>query len=260
MASVSPADTLLMIDIGNTRIGMAMWNEDGLREPRHVSRREPGTWDEALAATWNGGAAHERSNVIIGSVSPDTTAEVQEHVQRVCGRRGVLVRDDVPLPMPMDIDNPREIGVDRVCAAAAAYERVKAACAVASFGTATTIDCVSAEGRFLGGTILPGFDMWLDALPRGTAQLPRAELAPPVRPFGKDTHEAIANGVAFGMVGALREIVERFATALGEWPQLVVTGGNAELVSKMADFVDAVVPHLTLMGLALAYRKAAGQA
>jgi type III pantothenate kinase len=161
--------------------------------------------------------------------------------------------------MPLDIDNEDEVGVDRVCSAAAAYERVNGACAVASFGTAMTVDCVSSEGHFLGGAILPGFDLSYAALNDGTAQLPRIAVGPPAGVFGRNTHDAILNGVAFGAVGALREIVERFATELREWPQLVVTGGNGALIAELADFVDSVVPDLCLMGIALAHRKAAGR-
>ena len=94
--------------------------------------------------------------------------------------------------------------MDRVCAAAAAYERANEACAVASFGSATTIDCVSAKGRFLGGAILPGFQMAYDALHHRTDALPRVQEGAPTSPFGKSTHDAIVNGVTFGTVGAPR--------------------------------------------------------
>jgi type III pantothenate kinase len=130
---------------------------------------------------------------------------------------------------------------------------------VASFGTAITIDCVSADGRFMGGAILPGLDMSFEALHEGTAALPQVEVETPGGAIGRNTHDAIVNGVVYGAVGALRELVERYATELGHWPQLVITGGNAGLVRQLADFVDSVVPDLCLMGVALAYRRASGQ-
>jgi type III pantothenate kinase len=92
-----------------------------------------------------------------------------------------------------------------------------------------------------------------------TALLPRVCPAAPNSPFGKNTHDAIINGVTLGTIGALREIVERFAAELHQWPELVITGGNAPMVGELAEFVDAVVPDLCLMGIALAYRQAAGQ-
>jgi type III pantothenate kinase len=195
--------------------------------------------------------------VVIASVVGPKTRAVSDLAAEVCGVDPVRVRDDIPLPMPLDIDNSAEVGVDRVCAAAAAFERVGGACAVASFGTATTIDCVSAEGRFMGGAILPGLEMSYDVLARRTSSLPRVEQAAPTSPFGRNTAEAIVNGVTYGAVGALREIVERFAFELGAWPHLVLTGGAAPVVAGLADFVDSIVPDLSLIGIALAYRRAA---
>jgi type III pantothenate kinase len=258
MALVEPADALLAIDIGNTRIGLGIWDSDGLHDSRRLAIGRPAEHRPAIEEAWramNGG----RQAVVIGSVNPQCTPQVQELVEAVSGLSAVRVRDDLPLPMPLDIDNPREVGVDRVCSAAAAYERIRGACAVASFGTAITVDCVSDAGHFLGGAILPGLQMSCDALHSGTGQLPRVTPRAPAAVFARNTHDAIVNGVVFGVLGALREIVERYATELREWPQLVITGGNAPLVAELVDYVDAVVPDLCLMGIALAYRAAAGQ-
>lgn len=250
------ADSLLAIDIGNTRIGMAVSDGDGLHDTQRVAVAEPPTWKRAIEETWAATGGSGARAVVIGSVRPQTTREIVELVTLVCDVDPIRVRDDLPLPMPLDIDNPAEVGVDRVCAAAAAYERVREACAVASVGTALTIDCVSREGRFMGGTILPGLDMAFAALHERTAALPRVRVRDCASPFGRNTDDAIAAGVLYGAVGALREIVERFATELGAWPNLVLTGGNAALLARHADFVDSVVPDLCLMGVALAYRRA----
>jgi type III pantothenate kinase len=255
---VEPADALLAIDIGNTRIGLGIWDGDGLHDARRVDVDRVDEYRPALEEAWgvmNGG----RRAVVIGSVNARSALHVQELVEDISGVAALRVRDDLPLPIPLDIENHREIGVDRVCSAAAAYERVRGACAVASFGTAITVDCVSERGHFLGGAILPGFQMCCDALHAGTAQLPRVSPGLPTAVFGRNTHDAIVNGVVYGALGALREIVERYATELREWPKLVVTGGNAPLIAELADYVDAVVPDLCLMGIALAYRAAAGQ-
>ncbi len=259
MSPIEPADALLAIDIGNSRVALGVWDSDGLHDARHIGLQQTDKWRGALADTWsimNGGSRA----LIIASVNPRDSAAVQARAEEVSGLSALRVRDDLPLPMPLDIDNADEVGVDRICCAAAAYERVGGACAVASCGTAVTVDCVSAEGHFLGGAILPGLQMSCDALHEHTAQLPRIEPRVPEHTFGQNTHAAIVNGVAYGLVGALRELVERYATTLREWPQLVLTGGNAPLVAELADFVDAVVPDLSLMGVALAYRRVAGQA
>ena len=257
MSLVKPAETLLVIDVGNTRVGMAICDVDGLHNACHVNLDSRDAWRDALEETWTAATTVLGRAVVIASVSPGDTRHVSKLAGEVCGVRPLRVGEDIPLPMPLDIENKREVGVDRVCAAAAAFDRLKTACAVASFGTATTVDCVSADGRFLGGAILPGIEMCCAALHEHTAALPRVTPGTPVTPFGKNTHDAIVNGLAYGAVGALREIVERFAIELREWPQLIITGGSAPLVTELADFVDAVVPDLCLMGVALAYRRAA---
>lgn len=258
MSWVEPADALLALDIGNTRLGVGIWDGDGLHDAHRAELANPERCRAAISETWtamNGG----RRAVVIASVNPAVTAGVQSAAEQISGLSAYRVRDDLPLPIKMDVDNPAEVGVDRVCCAAAAYERVRGACAVASFGTAITIDCVSDRGHFLGGAILPGFQMCCHALHDQTAQLPRVNAAAPRSVFGRNTHDAIVNGVAYGLSGALREIVERYATELREWPTLIITGGNAPLVAELADYVDAVVPDLCLMGVALSYRLAAGQ-
>lgn len=257
---VVPADAVLAVDIGNTRIGMAVWDDDGLHATRHLSTDKAGTWGGALEEIWATTVGVKARAIAIASVGRQVTRRFADLATEVCDLEPLHIRDDLPLPLPLDIENPREVGVDRVCAAAAAYDRIQTACAVASFGTATTVDCVSAEGHFLGGAILPGLAMSCDALHAHTARLPRVSPGQPVGIFAKNTHDAIVNGVAFAAVGALREIVERFATELGQWPEVVITGGSAPLVAACADFVDAHVPDLCLIGIALAYRKAAGQA
>jgi len=256
---IEPVDALLVLDVGNTRIGMAISDDDGLHHVRRVPVGQIETWGPALEELWSRICGKPRRAVVIGSVNPPAAARISQLIESICGVEPLFVREDLPLPLPMDVDNADEVGVDRACSAAAAYEVLHSACTVASFGTATTIDCVSSDGRFLGGAILPGLEMCFAALHHGTQQLPHVHAERPDGPFGKNTHDAIVNGVVYGAIGALREIVERYATELHEWPQLVITGGDAALLKPLAHFVDSLVPDLCLMGIALAYRKAAGQ-
>ncbi|MFO0837776.1 MAG: type III pantothenate kinase [Phycisphaerae bacterium] len=249
------ADTILTIEIGNTRAGIALADERGLHDVIRVPHDESAALEDALRSTW-AKAGGSRRAALIASVAPERTPPIVDLIERACGIAALRLREDVPLPLPLEVERPDEVGADRVCSAAAAYDRIQGPCAVASFGTAITIDCVSAAGAFLGGAILPGLDMSCLALHEHTALLPRVSPGRPQSPFGRSTREAIVAGVAFGAVGALREVVERFATELGQWPHLVITGGNAPLIAELADFVDSVVPDLCLMGIALAYRKA----
>jgi type III pantothenate kinase len=255
MTSVALADALLVIDIGNTRIGLGVWDGDGVHDTRRIAVAQPDEWRSVMTETWARVPLGRRA-LVLGSVNPQQTARVQTLAEEVSGLSAARVRDDLPLPLPVEVENLREVGIDRVCSAAAAYERIQDACAVASFGTAITVDCVSADGRFLGGVILPGLQMACDALHDGTAQLPRVTPRKPDSVFARNTHDAIVGGVVYGALGALREVVERFATDLGRWPQLVITGGDAPLVGELAEFADAVVPDLCLMGIALTYRRA----
>lgn len=256
MTRFAPMDGLLAIDIGNTRVGIAAWDTDGLHHARHVQLRDPQSWRDALSITWAHLARHAKRAVVVGSVVPDATAAVCKLAGDVCDVEPLRIRDDLPLPMPLDLERDDEVGVDRVCAAAAAFDAIGGPCAVASFGSATTIDCVSADGRFMGGTIMPGVEMSWRALHEFTAALPQVNGTVAHSPFGRNTHECIVNGVLFGAAGALREIVERFATELGQWPHLVMTGGAAPLVADLVDFADSLVPDLCLRGVALAYRRA----
>jgi len=253
-----PADVLLAVDIGNSRVGMAVWDDDGLHDTLRVGVQDLSAWRPALEATWNGAAAARRRAVVISSVRPRVTRAFADLAADVCQADPFIIHTDVPLPIELEVDK-EQVGVDRVCAAAAAYDRLRGPCAVASFGTATTIDCVSPDGRFLGGAILPGLQMGVDALHRDAEQLPEVELRTPAGVFGRDTSEAIVSGIIYGAVGALRELVERYASELNEWPHVVITGGAAPLIAPHADFVDSHVPDLCLMGVALAYRRAAGQ-
>ncbi|MEP0845405.1 MAG: type III pantothenate kinase [Phycisphaerae bacterium] len=252
-----PMDELVVVDVGNTRLRMAVCDDDGLRDLVHASTLDPGSWRGAIERTWSHTTPGARRAIVVCSVRPAESLRLAALVCEICGVEPLFVGEDVPLPLELDVENPDEVGIDRVCSAAAAYERVGAACAVASFGTAITIDCVSRDGRFLGGAILPGMQLSCDALHQRAAQLPQIQAAAPEGPFGRSTRAAIINGVAYGAVGALREIVERYATELHEWPELLVTGGNGEMIAELADFVDAHVAELCLVGIGLAYRKAA---
>ena len=258
--SVERADALLAVDVGNSRIGLSVWDRDGLHRARHVRVDQPDHWRDTLEEVWATTAGARSRAIVIGSVNPPAARRFSDLAAEACHSEPFQVREDLPLPIELDVDNPREVGVDRVCAAAAAYDRIRGACAIASFGTATTVDCVSDEGRFLGGAILPGLQISCDVLHERTARLPRVAPGVPTGVFGKNTHDAIVNGVVYAAVGALREIVERFATELRRWPHLVITGGQAPLIAPFAEFVDSHVPDLCLMGVALAYRRAAGQA
>jgi type III pantothenate kinase len=166
---------------------------------------------------------------------------------------GVVGRD-IPVPIPLDMDEPETVGIDRICAAAAAYTRTRAACVVVDFGTAATVNAVADNGVFIGGAILPGLGLAARSLNEHTAALPLVDMAGPVLPLGRDTQQAIRTGIVTGLRGAVRELVESMAESFGKWPKLLFTGGDSAQMGEVCDFVDAVVPDLGLLGVDLADR------
>ncbi len=259
----SPAPTdastgLVLMDIGNSRIGLATWSAGVRGESQHVAGAEPAAVAHHVRQLWETLASCPRRTLVVSSVCPP----VAEPVLTACREQGIapvqVVGQDIDLPIAADVPAPLKVGTDRLCVAAAAYARVRGACVVADFGTALTIDLVADNNVFLGGTILPGLNLSAQALHEHTALLPLVEIGTPTETLGKDTASAIRNGVFAMMVGALREITERYATQIGKWPPLVLTGGDAATIASACDFVDLVVPDLCLDGLVIAYRNAAG--
>lgn len=200
--------------------------------------------------------------IVIASVKPDWTEKVREIVKKELNEKILEIGagKDIPLPMELDVDEPAKVGVDRVMCAFAAFSVVGDAVVVADFGTAVTIDLVNEKGVFLGGTIMPGFDMSADALHRQTAALPKVDkIKTPRKPFGRNTVEAINNGLYYSAIGALETITRFYSEQLGKWPQTVVTGGNMEIVKSGCDFADSFVTNLGVKGIVLAYKKYIGE-
>lgn len=246
---------LALADIGNTRVALATWSDGVRSEAEHVNTHPVEPVIDWLQMKWEQFSSKRRRAVMMSSVCPPALKVLKTE----CKKRGIdpllVVGENLGLPIGADVPEPNKVGTDRLCAAAAAYERVKGVCVVADFGTALTIDLVADNGVFLGGTILPGMALAARALHEHTAQLPLVEVGAPTEILGKDTASAIRNGIFAMMTGALREITERYATEIGKWPPLILTGNDAPAVAKTCDFVDAVIPDLCLDGLVMAYRQ-----
>lgn len=246
---------LLICEVGNSHISIAGSVDSRIRVHQRFAFD---AWAELLeyaAQTWDALPAEKTRAIAAASVVPRITDELCERVGDKLDSRVMVVGRELHRPLSLAIEAPDSVGIDRICCAAAAYEELRAACVVASFGTAITVDCVNDLGAFMGGAILPGLALQSSALHQGTAQLPEVEVATTGKVYGGTTEQAICNGILFGVAGALRELTERYATALNVWPQLVITGGNAQLVSEHCDFIDHMVPDLCLRGIGLAYRR-----
>lgn len=245
---------VLACDVGNTAVHFAAVCGKNVGEVHTLRVGELASLGAELAAVWGQMSAPRK--LVACSVNAAALKALEAAAMESLAEPVLVVGRDLSLPIDTDLPDPRAIGVDRLCAAVAAFDRLGLACVVADLGTAITIDCVSDEGKFLGGAILPGLAMSVRALHEGTAQLPEVELASPTWVFGCDTRQAIVGGIVYGARGALRELAEAYATELGHWPPIILTGGDAKLIAgdpNFSELVQAIVPDLVLRGAAAAY-------
>jgi type III pantothenate kinase len=252
---------LLALDIGNTEITLGLFAGSDLEAHWRMTTnpdRTPDEWGSAIGAflVQAGHSPNEVRAVCLASVAPSVTLSVMDGIARTTGRTGVAVDPRSPLPIKLDVDEPLSVGADRIVNALAAMELYRADTIVVDFGTATTFDCVTADGRFLGGVIMPGLRTAADQLTRRTAKLPATELRAPERVIGRRTEECIQAGVLFGTVDAVDGLVGRIRE---EWPGggrpgVVATGGLASVVAPLSTTIELTDPDLTLKGLQLAAR------
>ncbi len=246
---------VVVIDIGNTSVAIATWFKAALMTPPSVATEHTPAIYEALIANVEAMPTGHAAAVVIASVVPEALDRVREYVETSMDRIPLVVGERLPLPIDVAVDEVHAVGVDRVCAAAAAYQKLETACTVIDFGTAVTVDLVDGDGKFVGGAILPGVKMQLRALHDQTAVLPLVEPGFPETPYGKNTTEAIQNGVCRGIAGAARALVEAYSAHLNHWPHVVATGGDLQWLLPHCDFIDTPVRDLTLQGVGVAYAK-----
>jgi len=244
---------IIAVDIGNSNTRLAIVENREVLEKTALANTKLDALPKTLRSFADRLADQSARPVMICSVVPDVCDKISQTVKRSIDSEPLVIGENIPLPLKLDLAEPESVGPDRVVASAMAHERMQTAVAVADFGTAITIDCVDAEGVFLGGTIMPGLRLSAKALAENTARLPLVEPEVPNTPWGRNTDEAISGGLIFGIVGAVREIVERYANRLGSWPELIATGGDARLIARHCDFIHAVVDDLLLMGIELTY-------
>ena len=178
---------------------------------------------------------------------------VEHAIVKATGKPVQWVGREVDLPIDVQTESPKQTGLDRALGVAAAYEQMQKACVVVDAGTALTINLCDDKGRFLGGAIAPGARLMLDAMHGHTAKLPQVTLARPADLVGRTTEQAMLIGVVAGIRGMVKEIVERYAEHLGTWPDMICTGGDAQLLFGDWELVHAVAPDLLLYGVALAF-------
>ncbi len=252
---------LLALDIGNSEITVGLFRGESLAAHWRLTTNPDRTsdeWGSAIGAflLQAGHSPNEVRACCLASVAPQVTQSVVSGLEVLTGVRPVTITPRTPLPIRLDVDEPMSVGADRIVNALAALARFEHDTVVVDFGTATTFDCVTADGRFIGGAIMPGLRTSADQLTRRAAKLPATELAPPERAIGRRTEDCIRAGVLYGAADSVDGMITRIRR---EWPggavpKVVATGGLAPIVTPFTSLVDAVDPDLTLRGLRIAAR------
>lgn len=251
---------LLVIDVGNTNIVYGLFDGEKLVHQWRVESGRGRTADEYAVVLWqllhmNGVAAKDVKAAILASVVPALTEPMIELVRRAFGHEAMVVGPGIRTGMAILYENPREVGADRIVNAVAAFEKAKGGCIVVDFGTATTFDCVTPKGEYLGGVIAPGIQISADALFSRAAKLPRVEIARPPKVVGRNTLNSMQSGIVYGYVGLVDGLVERLQTELGYPCSVVATGGLAPLIAPLSKSIGEVDEMLTLVGLRILYER-----
>jgi type III pantothenate kinase len=251
---------LLAIDVGNTQTHFGLFEGDGVVEHWRFATVRESTADQLAAALGNllalrGYGFTDVDASIVSSTVPQLEPEWQQTVHRYLGHEVLVVGPGTKTGLAIRYDNPREIGADRLVNAVAIRARFAGSAVCVDFGTATTFDVISGDGEYLGGALLPGIEISLEALADRGARLPRVELGPPRGVIGKNTIDAIHSGVVFGYAGAIDAILRRLYDELAEAADVVATGGLAGLVVPYTEEIDEVDEMLTLTGLRLLHER-----
>lgn len=250
---------LLVIDIGNTNIVFALGGQAKaqwrIRTEVHRTADEYAVWLFALMRE-QGLKPEAITAAIVSSVVPDVNFAIKTFVRQYLKQEPtMIVGGELDLGMKVLIDNPRELGADRLINAFAAWEAHKQALVVIDFGTATTFDVVSAKGEYLGGVIAPGINLSLEALRQAAAKLHGVAIAHPAKVIGTNTTGAMQSGIYFGYTGMIEGIVSRIKQERGEPMKVIATGGLAPLYAEATSMIDMVDPDLTIRGLELIHAR-----
>jgi type III pantothenate kinase len=251
---------LLAIDVGNTNIVYGLFDGATLVHTFRVESVRGRTADEYIIALRSLLAMHAIDpaavdSAILACVVPSLTEPMIRLVRGAFGRETTVVGPGVRTGMAILIDNPREVGADRIADAVAGYERAKGGVIVVDFGTSTNFDVVTPNGEYLGGVLAPGLQISADALFARAAKLPRVEIVKPPKVVGRNTVHAMQSGIVYGYVGLVDGLVERILGELGFPCAVIATGGLAPLIAPLSSRITEVDEQLTLVGLRILHER-----
>ncbi len=264
LPSASDERLLLTLDISNTGIKLGLYplRDDTLRARWRIATNREKTADEyamllAQLCQQAGTRLDAIADCIVSSVVPSLTPVFQDLAERYLHKEPIVVTHATDLGIHLLVDNPWETGADRIVSAFAVHHLYGGPAIVIQFGTATSFDCVSAEGDYLGGAIAPGMGISAEALARAGARLYSVEMTPPPSALGKNTSHGMQSGIVFGHVGMVEGLVARLRGEIpgGEQAKVIAHGGLAEIVARATTSIDVVDPNLLLRGLRLAYTR-----
>lgn len=253
---------LLAVDVGNTHMVIGVYQGREIRCHWRVKTDKGNTVDE-IASIFHGLFCMENivfseiTGIIISSVVPVMQAAWSLFARQYLHLTPLLVGHNVKADMPVLLDNPKEVGADRLVNSVAGFAHHATALIIADFGTAITLDCVSARGEYVGGVIAPGISISLEALASRTAKLPQIDISvPPKKAIGTNTVDAIRSGILYGYGGMIDGLVQRIKKEfLPDIPKVIATGGMAGLIAPYTESIEIVDPMLTLKGLQLLHEQ-----
>jgi type III pantothenate kinase len=251
---------LLAVDVGNTQTHVGAFDGADLLGSWRLATRGDSTADElalALAGSLQFRALEwdDVTGLIVSTVVPRLGPEYERLCESHLTASFLLVGPAARTGMPILIDNPHELGSDRLVNAVSAYERIGGRCLSVDFGTSINVDAVSADGEYLGGVIAPGLEVSIEALSLRAAKLPRIQLEEPEVAIGRNTQSALQSGFVFGFAGLIDGIVRRMLDELGGPARVIATGGMATAIAPLCETIDEVDSYLTLKGLRLIWER-----